>query len=93
MRKHDGEDSDAAGSTASSSTSSDGGEEEERRRAANIDVQYASSTASAPKDLGATARLEIDTAADNDYQAQFERVQAALKDQPGSSGAGQKVSG
>ena len=33
-----------------------------------------------PSDMGATATSEIDTEADRDAQAQFERVQAALKD-------------
>ena len=92
MRKQDANESDEEeGAAASSSESSD---EETRKKAADIDFNYASSNAaesSGPRDLGATARLEIDTAHDVDYQAQFERVQKALKDEPSTSAGGQKV--
>lgn len=56
----------------------------------DIDFKYKSSNTSnsaAPRDMGATARSEIDTEVGKDYQAQFERVQKELKEteQPGTS--------
>jgi hypothetical protein len=83
---------------ASSSDEDDSeSEEEERKRALDIDMKYQSSNSAqpeGPKDMGATARSEIDTEHDKDYQAQFERTQQAIREkaseEPGTSG--QKVS-
>ncbi|KAI6218527.1 hypothetical protein M3Y99_01702000 [Aphelenchoides fujianensis] len=75
--------------TADSSSSSSGesestdGEEAERAKALDIDCKYASANdaqAAGPRDMGATARNEIDTEFDKDYQSQFERVQNSLKE-------------
>ncbi|KAI6174797.1 hypothetical protein M3Y97_00961200 [Aphelenchoides bicaudatus] len=78
-------------SSASDDKESDDSEDEERKKALDIDFKYSSSNtgdSTGPKDLGATARSEIDTEHEKDFQSQFERIQQKLKDEqpePGSS--------
>lgn len=87
----------SSSSDGSSSSSEDSEEEEERRRAREIDVTVKSSNTAeseVPKDMGATKVSEHDTAHEQDYQAQFERVQQRIRDEQeqGPSSSGQKVS-
>ncbi|VDD92175.1 unnamed protein product [Enterobius vermicularis] len=65
------------------SSSSSSVEEEDEVSQKDIVGEFKSSGTAdraGPSDMGATATSEIDTEADRDAQAQFERVQAALKD-------------